>query len=364
MGEAMERLLAMRGWRHFFFWCAWVLGFTLIKSMGAVRETFYGWFSYYMITLPLFVAHTYLVAYVLIPRFHSRWRILWFILFFLMLFYGFSFLESLLSHGFIYKWYQTGVSPVERYLSFGNVVKSGLGNLYIVLVFVSARTIRNWYQAGLRQQELQQAGLRQNLEEQMTRIQPGMLLFAVDRIHRMVKTGHPEITHAIALTSELLSEVMMYNDEFRPLLSREIELVKKLIALSTLLRGKAPEVEFFISGDPGEIDLPPMILFSLVDVVLRMKDPLVPEMNIEASGYSNLISVQLLVPEEPAKREVLDAFLGHVRSLEAYYGDRVRFSQERPPYGCQVLVTKRPPESVTAASRRKAVVHRSESAPG
>ena len=51
--------------------------------------------------------------------------------------------------------------------------------------------------------------------------------------------------------------------------SREIELVKKLVKLVGLLKSKKPDVEFFISGDPGKIDLPPMILFSLVDLIFR-----------------------------------------------------------------------------------------------
>jgi hypothetical protein len=87
------------------------------------------------------------------------------------------------------------------------------------------------------------------MENTITKVQPMMLLYAIDQIDRMVKENSPDVTRAIALTSELLSELMMYHEEKNQWFSREIELVKKLVNLVDLLKGSRPEVEFFISGD-------------------------------------------------------------------------------------------------------------------
>ena len=76
-------------------------------------EVYLGWFSYYLITLPIFVAHTYLVAYVLVPNFLNKRLVPIFIILFLLLFYGLSVLELILSNEFIYRWYQTRTEPVE-----------------------------------------------------------------------------------------------------------------------------------------------------------------------------------------------------------------------------------------------------------
>ena len=107
MKRKFANLLENRRGRHIIFWLCWILGFTFIKSFGQPYEVYFGWFSYYVVTLPIFISHTYLVAYVLIPRFFSRRLVPFFIIFFLGLFYGFSVLELILSNEIINRWYHT-----------------------------------------------------------------------------------------------------------------------------------------------------------------------------------------------------------------------------------------------------------------
>lgn len=248
--DMRERLIMKletnRGLRHLVFWFIWVVGFTFIKSFGESMEVYLGWFSYYLITLPIFVAHTYLVAYFMVPLFLKKRLFPVFIGLFLIFFYGFSVLELLVSNNFIYQWYQTGSELSDDYLNPANVIMSGLGNLYIVLVFLAARTIKIWYLADARSKELQHVELQQQMENAITRVQPHMLIYAIDRIDRMVEQSSPDVTRAIAVTSELLNEVMIYNEEKQKLFSREIELVRKLVALVSLLRERKPDVEFFV----------------------------------------------------------------------------------------------------------------------
>lgn len=343
MEGRMAQLFARRRWRHIFFWICWVVGFTFIKSFGQPYEIYFGWFSYYVITLPIFVLHTYLVAYFLIPRFLNKklWPV--FVLLFTLLFYGFSLFELILSNEFIFVWYPTGSVIMEDYLLPGNVVRSGLGNLYIVLVFLATRTVRNWYMADRQQKELLQVELIQQMEDTITKVQPLMLLYAIDKIDEMVEASSPDVTRAIALTSELLSELMMYHEENTQWFSREIELVKKLVSLVGLLKGRRPEVEFFISGDPVKIDLPPMILFSVVDLVFRKfeKEDFMPELNIEASGFSNMITIQLLKSPEDDQNENLEECIKTLRQLENLHRGRVIISHTRHSYGCSLSIRNR-----------------------
>jgi len=336
----MMKLEHNRSLRHLVFWFIWVVGFTFIKSFGESMEVYMGWFSYYLITLPIFVAHTYLVAYLLVPYFISKRLFPLFIILFLLLFYGFSVLELLLSNEFIYIWYQTGTELREDYLAPANVVMSGLGNLYIVLVFLAARTIRQWYYADIRSKELQHSELQQQMENAITRVQPHMLLYAIDQIDRMVTESSPDVTKAIALTSELLNEVMIYHEEQHKLFSGEIELVRKLVALVTLLRESKPDVEFFVSGDPGLIKMPPMILFTIVDMIFRKfeGDPSLPELNIEASGYSNMITVQILTSGIKRHDDTTQDCLQTMQQIESFYNGQVSMNIESHSYGCSIII--------------------------
>lgn len=333
-------LMERRYWRHIVFWICWVAGFTLIKSFGTTSDVYSGWLAYYMLTLPIFVLHTYLVAYVLIPYFFYRWYTLLFIALFLGLFYGFSVLELILSNEYIFVNFPNGSGISKNYLAPGNVIRSGLGNLYIVLVFLASRKVRQWYLADMERKELQQEELQHQMEEALTRVQPMMLLDAIDNIDRMVDDASPEVTNAIALTSELLNEVMIYHGEAHQLFSREIELVTKLVSLMALFRDSKPDVEFFISGDPGKIDLPPMILFSLVDLIFRRFDSelSVPELNIEASGYSNMITIQVLSSGDKRHDDHMEECLETIQQLESGYRGRVNITLERQSYGCTVII--------------------------
>ena len=335
-------LMKERTWRHLIFWACWVVGFTFIKSFGEAHEIYFGWFIYYVVTLPIFVAHTYLVAYLLIPHLMNKKYIALFVLLFLGIFYGFSMLELILSNEFIFKWYPTGTEMMEDYLSPGNIIASGVGNLYIVLVFLATRTVRDWFFADSKRKELQQAELKQQMEDAMTKVQPMMLLYAIENIDRMVDKSSKEVTRAIALTSELLSEVMMYHEDKYHLFAREIELVRKLVSLVELFRESKPEVEFFISGDPGHIKLPPMILFSFVDMIFRKfsNEQSFPELNIEASGFSNLVSIQVLHGGMKGQDLELEKCMHAVRQLESYYDGKVSISFEIHSYGCSVIFTE------------------------
>jgi two-component system LytT family sensor kinase len=331
-----------RSMRHILFWICWVIGFTFLKSLGKPFEDYLGWFSYYLLTLPIFVAHTYLVAYVLIPYFFSRKYMLVFMALFLAFFYGFSVLELLLSNEFIFKWYPTDTILLDDYLSPGAVIISGLGNLYIMLVFLAARSVRQWYIASIRKQELQQAELKLQMESTVTKMQPLMLLYAIDQIDRMVEKSSAEVTRAIALTSELLSDVMIYNEEEEPLFTKEISLVKKLVSLVSLFREKKPDVEFFISGDPGQIQLPTMILFTLIDMIFRKfaDEDQIPELNIEASGFSDMISVQVLNSNGVEKDKTSEECMETLEQLRLIYREKVAISVESHTYGCSVMISK------------------------
>jgi hypothetical protein len=354
----MKKLEQNRVWRHVAFWVCWVLGFTFIKSFGESSEVYLGWFSYYVITLPIFVLHTYLVAYFLIPVFFNRRWFLVFMLLFLVFFYGFSVLELLLSNEFIFTWYPTGSAVSENYLRAGNVVASGLGNLYIVLVFLAARTIREWYNADHRKKELMQTELQQQMENAITRVQPMMLLYAIDGIDRMVDNSSPEVTRAIALTSELLSEVMVYNKEEPKLFNREIELVRKLVQLVAVVRQRDPDVEFFISGDPGQIKLPPMILFTLVDMIFRkfQNESSLPELNIEASAYSDMITLQLMYNGARKQDETLQDCLNTLKQLESYYQQHVSISMESHDFGCSLIIRNESQAEGKTVGRTKDVI--------
>jgi len=251
---------------------------------------------------------------------------------------------------------------MENYLAPGNVIRSGLGNFYIVLVFLAARTIREWYYADSRSKELQHLELEQQMENAITRVQPHMLLYAIDHIDRMVADALPDVTKAIALTSELLNEVMVYHEEKYRFFSREIDLVRKLVVLVSVLRDCKPDVEFFISGDPAQIKMPHMILFTLVDLIFRKfeNEPSMPELIIEASGFSDMITVQILYSGTRKLGETMKDCVQAMQQIESFYTGQVVMKVESHAYGCSVIITKISESTVNSIHPQACVLNTSE----
>ena len=348
--DGIKKILNKRVWRHTLFWLCWVLGFTFIKSFGKDHNAYLDWLAYYLLTLPIFISHTYLVCYFLIPRFLAPrvWPV--FILLFVVFFFGFSCLELVFSYEYIYRIFDFDLDFKGPYFSAASIIRNGVGNFYIVLIFLAAKSILEWSQAENERKSMLRISVEQEIEETMTRIQPWMLLYAIDNIDSMVSRRDPGATKAIAHTSELLSEVMIYFEDGLRLISREIELVQKLLGLVELFRKDTPEVEFFISGDPGTIELPPMILFSFFDVVIRKYDEYerTPEINVEVSGFSNILSIQILHSSGKGHEMELEECIHAIKRLEESYKGEVSISYEHNPYGCFVIIKKEPEPNANA----------------
>jgi two-component system LytT family sensor kinase len=83
--------------RHGLFWIVWVIGFTFVKSFGASLDVYFGWLIYYIVTLPLFIIHTYLIVYWAAKKFLKGPRIIFFIVLFILLMSVFSFIELIVT---------------------------------------------------------------------------------------------------------------------------------------------------------------------------------------------------------------------------------------------------------------------------
>jgi hypothetical protein len=172
-----------------------------------------------------------------------------------------------------------------------------------------------------------------------------MLLYAIDRIARMADKSSHQTSRAIALTSEILNEVMNCYGGRCQMINREINLVRKLVLLVSMFRGKEPEVEFFVSGEPGGLQIPPLILFSFADIIFRGFDQEreVPEISIEASGFSNMITIQVLSSHSRDQRERLEECMKSIKQLEQVYGKSVNISYRTHGYGCSVVIKQAEP---------------------
>ncbi|MCK5684651.1 hypothetical protein KAJ27_11035, partial [bacterium] len=179
-----------------------------MKSLGSSVDEFLGWLVYYFATLPIFLAHTYIVVYWGGKLMMKGYRLILFILLFIFCLYFFSVLEILVSYGLLAKWFPEIFQTDNNYLAGSNILISGIGNLYIVLVFIAVKIIRTWYISSEEQKNISQRKLEDKMAVVNSRIQPDLLMYATGRLEKMAEKNSDKIPSAIAILAEILNGVM------------------------------------------------------------------------------------------------------------------------------------------------------------
>ena len=141
---------------HTIFWIMWILSFTAIQSVGNGINQWIMWLMYYILTLPVFIVHTYIIAYWLLPKMIFKEQYWLFIAGVLLLLILFSIIELIISNELIFKIHDTNKAFNPGYLNLKNIIISGIGNHYIILVFLAIKVGRSWYSVQNQKEELLQ----------------------------------------------------------------------------------------------------------------------------------------------------------------------------------------------------------------
>lgn len=255
--------------RHAIFWLTWVIGFTFIKSFGSDLETYAAWMVYYLVTLPIFVAHTYLVVYWAARKFLAGAKIILFVVLFLLLMFVFSFAEMFITGTFLAPRFPSVFDSNLDYLDPLNVLISGIGNLYILLVFAATKMVRSWYISDKKSEQLVKDRLFMERADANAGIQPGMLLFSVGSIERLGREWPGEVAGAIAMLSELLNDVMMAHKSTMLRLDEEMRNVRSLLKLYALFMHRAMPLFKIEQCSAAISSMPAFIVFSPLEIVIR-----------------------------------------------------------------------------------------------
>jgi hypothetical protein len=255
--------------RHLLFWLAWITGFTFVKSYGAGPDVYLAWFVYYITTLPVFVLHTYLVVYWAAPRFLSGLKILVFVGLFFVFMVLFSFVEMLITVELLSGIFPGTFSAEQLYMRPEEVVISGIGNIYIILVFAASKMIRTWHLKERRREEMIHRNLLYERADVNVMFQPRMLLFSLDQIERHALRNPETVPPLIIQLSELLQAIMRSGVHQQIIAEEELKNVRKLLKLYAMLfNEKEPVVEVFFE-EPRAQYLAKSIVFLPLEVLFR-----------------------------------------------------------------------------------------------
>jgi len=251
--------------QHTIFWMCWIFGFTFIQSFGFGVHDFMAWLVYYLVTLPLFIAHTYLIAYWLVPAYFFRHRYGLFGLWIICLLIIASVIELVISNEVVWSIVKPENKQPGNYLGWQNILINGLGNEYVIIVFLSVKVVRFW---NLKMGEKTELLNRKMLKEiELIKIQsyPRFLLNVADKLEDLAKNHSPQTPEMIIRLSNLMNSMISNDRSDMILLQKEVELIKGYIDIQLMSLPADYEINFQVSGELNGIRISPFLFFQLVE---------------------------------------------------------------------------------------------------
>ncbi len=270
MSAVFENIKLSRRNQHILFWLVWVISFTYIKSIGFEMLVYLDWLFYYLITLPVFIIHTYIIAYWLVPRFFLKKRYILSIIIFIGLLYIFSVVELLLANEIIFKHLSFRVIPEANYLELKNIIISGIGNHYIIILFLSVKVLKSWYKTENKKNELQLQTIESEIQLLKNQLQPKFLLNVMDVLESMAVEKSENTPEMIIRISNLMNNILLDNTNEKISLRKELNLIESYIDIRKMVQTPNIKTQVVRSGDLDSRKIPILFFFPVVEKIMKL----------------------------------------------------------------------------------------------
>lgn len=315
--------------KHAIFWSLWVGGFTIIQSFGYPADSYIAWLAYYLITLPLFIAHTYLISYWLIPKYFYAHRFLVFSVWIFILLILASVGELVISNEFVWRLFKPEYIQTGNYLNGANILINGLGNEYIIVVFLSVKVVRYWNSKVSEKKELLNQKLLAEIELLHYQSYPRFVLGLINKLENLARTKSPQTSGMIIRLANLMNHMVSIKKTDKILLQKEVEMIGSYIDIHRMSFSKEFDVNFVVSGTLNMIQIPPFLFFQLVEegfmVLNENKEKADFSILIKAECNYLLFSMTIWETEVLYKPFSLTVIESCKKYLTCFYSDNHRF---------------------------------------
>jgi sensor histidine kinase YesM len=318
--------------RHLVFWILFSLHFIIQNLMiggpgeAKTSRTFLQSASHFLYFLPIYLASTYLVLDVLLPKFLFRQRYIAFAFSFILLFIA-NFIAVYYA-GLLYLSNATG-KPISQISFAANKYHAIVDGLFVpFMLFGIAAGIKfskKWFLQQRENEKLAKQKLATELQLLKTSIHPRFLFHSLHTVEKHIERSSTESPALILQLSDLLSYILYENDKSWVELEKELEIIRGYINLEEKsFEGKLLlETEF--TQNTNALYISPCILLSFVEssfeyfLETRQQEPLLT-LTIRVNG--NTLYYQMTF-SKPAKDADLpnEKFHNIQKQLLNQYGD-------------------------------------------
>ncbi|MCK3685083.1 histidine kinase [Maribellus sp. YY47] len=255
---------------HALFWLIWIAAFVVIQSLGQRAHEYFVWLMYYLITLPVFMGHTYLIAYWLVPRFFFKPKYVSFVILVFTLLVLFSVIELLVSNNLVFKVFDPSKVFSPGYLNLKNILISGLGNHYIIFVFLAIKVGRSWYLSEIRKEELLISKTETELEIYQYQLQPKLVYSLIDEVEKVITEDSQKAPDLIIKLSGFLNRFLFEGKEGMIPLQLEVKMMEEFMEIHRFALSERLKINFVVNGNLKPFVVPPLLLLPFLNDSLKI----------------------------------------------------------------------------------------------
>jgi LytS/YehU family sensor histidine kinase len=248
----------------------WVVSFTIIQSVGNGVNQWIMWLMYYLITLPIFIIHTYLIAYWLLPKLFSEGRYLLFIVGVFILLILFSIIELIVSNELVFKVFDSNNVFAPTYLNLKNIIISGIGNHFIILLFFAIKAGQSWYSVQNKRDELLQTKMETELEIYRYQLQPKLVLTLIEELEIISEKSPEKAPEMIVRISSFLNYFLFEGKEELLPLQTEAKLIEKFLSIHKHSLKEKLTSNFVVNGLLQSFVVPPLLLIPYINCAIKL----------------------------------------------------------------------------------------------
>lgn len=318
--------------QHSLFWTFWVCSFTFIQSIGSTFPEWKGWLAYYIITLPIFIFHTYLIAYALLPVSFFKKRYLLFgggVLFLLIVF---SMVELMVSNELVFRYFAPEKYRIDHYLGLKEIIISGIGNHYIILVFLAIKAGRSWYSVVNQKEQLLLLKRETDLEIYRYQLQPQLVQSLMEDLEVMARSNPGDTPKVIVKISNFLNILLYEAKEDLIPLELEMKLMEEFMGIHSGALGQRLKSELIVNGSLRAFVVPPLLLLPFINQAIKL--PYLCNESYESTVILKAERKYLMLlfrfwSEEPFQVQDGDSMSMTQQRLQYHYPDKSRFEETR-----------------------------------
>lgn len=252
--------------RHILLFLSMVLIFSWVAYYRSESEAgYFGQLIVVLINAVFFFGYAYLTVYLLIPGLLAKRKISLFILVFILTGIALSAFKFLFSDFEFYQAISPEALKISDSGSFSNLLVNTKDMTFIVAVFAIVRYARDHYILESNIRELRHKGLEAEIKLLEHQMDPHVIFNNFNSMYS-ISLNRPELLKgSVGKLKSLMHYLFRESKLEKVSLTREIEMIENYIGLESLRFGDRLKIEYTLEGDPGGLEISPLIIYPFVE---------------------------------------------------------------------------------------------------